>query len=102
MKTSEVKAFREKLLLEQQNICALCRTPITKNACLDHDHSSGKVRGVLHHGCNTFLGFLENGFRRKMNSITDERLFGILKNYYSYVNTLRNVDYPEKRNKKIK
>ena len=40
-------------------ICPLCRTRPAK--VVDHDHSTGKVRGVLCHGCNASLGhFLDD------------------------------------------
>ncbi len=31
---------------------------------LDHDHSTGFVRGVLDRGCNSLLGKVENNYRR--------------------------------------
>jgi hypothetical protein len=42
----------------------LCGLPIVKKPCLDHDHSTGAVRGVLHNGCNALLGKLENNAAR--------------------------------------
>lgn len=43
IKQSEIKVYREKLLKEQNNICPLCKTKISKQeATLDHDHETGK------------------------------------------------------------
>lgn len=43
-------------MLERQNgCCAICPKELTK-PCVDHDHETGAVRGLLCHGCNTLLG----------------------------------------------
>lgn len=42
--------------------CAVCRErPVGRFAalCVDHDHKTGAVRGMLCHGCNTALGMLK-------------------------------------------
>ncbi len=41
--------------LKQRGICALCPRPAT---CIDHDHSSGRFRGLLCRQCNAALGTL--------------------------------------------
>lgn len=43
---------------EQQGKCAICKEePKTKRGLhVDHDHETGKVRGLLCHGCNVALG----------------------------------------------
>jgi hypothetical protein len=63
LKQSEVSVIRERLIVQQGGRCALCQLPITKPV-LDHDHSTGAVRGALHNGCNALLGKLENNYRR--------------------------------------
>ena len=48
------------MLSEQSGVCAICgQVPSGKRTRLavDHDHETGKVRGLLCHGCNTMLGF---------------------------------------------
>ena len=48
-------------MLEQQGgHCALCPA-VPKRASLhvDHDHVTGRVRGILCSGCNRVLGFIE-------------------------------------------
>ena len=51
----------EQSLFESQGrACALCKCREVKGRnlhwCVDHDHQTGKVRGVLRSNCNTMLG----------------------------------------------
>lgn len=52
----------EKLLAAQAGLCAICRRPQQrhghKNLHVDHDHNTGKVRGLLCWKCNTTLGLV--------------------------------------------
>ena len=43
---------------KQERCCAICKTrdPNKGQWCTDHDHDSGKVRGILCHHCNRALG----------------------------------------------
>jgi hypothetical protein len=59
----------EKLLVAQNNVCAICQKPETtidknKNAprslAVDHCHSSGMVRGLLCGSCNKGLGLFKD------------------------------------------
>ncbi len=52
----------EEMLASQEGKCAICgtTTPWPKgkyqNFCIDHDHESGKIRGLLCGSCNPGLG----------------------------------------------
>lgn len=50
----------EIMLLAQNNCCALCGETFQKGkkreVYLDHDHNTGKVRGLLHQNCNAGIG----------------------------------------------
>lgn len=53
----------EAMLEKQNNACALCLTPqiqLLVKLSVDHRHSDGKVRGLLCHPCNTFLGLIQD------------------------------------------
>lgn len=51
----------ERLLASQGGVCAICGGPQTgKNWHVDHDHATGKVRGILCSGCNTGLGAMRD------------------------------------------
>ncbi len=62
---------RRQMLREQDDKCKICNSDIHFDgtsrqyaACIDHCHSTGKVRGILCGNCNTWVGFVEN---RKIN-----------------------------------
>lgn len=46
----------EALLVAQGHRCAICGEPYNGSLCVDHDHSSGVVRGLLCNECNIALG----------------------------------------------
>ena len=45
----------DKLLLEQNGLCAICLEQMHL-PYVDHCHSTGTIRGLLCHNCNTVLG----------------------------------------------
>jgi hypothetical protein len=52
-----------KMIRTQRNVCAICRVPIVygerkNNFHIDHDHLTGRVRGILCPTCNVGLGKL--------------------------------------------
>lgn len=48
---------REAMYFEQDGNCLICG--IKEAVAVDHDHSSGAIRGLLCHSCNTTLSYLE-------------------------------------------
>lgn len=49
----------EQLCESQDNKCAVCRAPLSfepKRPAVDHDHTSGQIRGLLCEACNQGLG----------------------------------------------
>jgi hypothetical protein len=86
LKTTQVKEHRETLLQEQKGLCGLCGEPISpEEAVLDHNHKSGRVRKVLHRGCNVIEGVIANNAVR--NRISTERLKAICENLIPYLLT---------------
>lgn len=57
----------QKLLQAQDGVCAVCKQPERRRSrgrvlplCVDHDHATGAVRGLLCSRCNTALGMAED------------------------------------------
>jgi hypothetical protein len=53
------------LLEEQEWRCAICRTDqagptVSHSLCVDHDHATGHIRGLLCHDCNVAIGRLKD------------------------------------------
>ena len=46
----------EKLFLQQRGVCAICRQRMAR--AVDHDHATGRVRGLLCFACNKGIGLL--------------------------------------------
>lgn len=51
-------ADHARLLADQAGVCAICRMPgrTARGLDVDHDHLTGRVRGLLCHPCNLGLG----------------------------------------------
>lgn len=60
--------FRRKLHKEQGGLCPLCNKPIDLRikgeGAIDHDHDTGRVRGLLHRSCNAAEGKVANAAGR--------------------------------------
>lgn len=55
--------FYNDMLLNQNSNCAICkinRIELNKDLCVDHNHSTGKIRGLLCHKCNSGLGLFQD------------------------------------------
>jgi len=87
LKWSEIKTVRERLIIEQNNICPICKKPMEKPV-LDHYHrkklgGSGKIRGVLCFSCNAYIGPMEN--RAKRHYIDQGDIPTVLRNTADYL-----------------
>lgn len=65
------------LLKQQNNGCAICgiTSPSIYNKrvryfCVDHNHSTGQVRGLLCHYCNTGIGYFKDNIEYLFKAIT--------------------------------
>lgn len=85
LKYKEIKTYREEQLQHQSYKCALCGEIIQDDAVLDHCHKTGKLRQVLHRGCNSMLGKIENNMPR--SQMTIDRLKTFAERLVSYMET---------------
>jgi len=56
----------QQLLIAQNNLCVICNKPQPgrKALAIDHDHRTGKIRGLLCSWCNRAVGYLEDSAER--------------------------------------
>lgn len=63
----------EKMLAEQENKCAICKTSdpgeYHGKFCVDHNHKTKEVRGLLCHNCNSALGNFYDNVSHLQNAI---------------------------------
>ena len=56
-------AGQKELILKSQNgCCGICGVPFLpkERICIEHNHDTNKIRGLVHTNCNTGLRFIEN------------------------------------------
>jgi len=53
---------------KQDGRCAICHVEMDK-PCVDHDHKTGRVRGLLCTQCNTGLGMFKDSIRNLASAI---------------------------------
>ena len=79
------REYAEQLLeLKRKGICECCggEIPNSKSAHIDHNHKTGKVRGVVCLSCNITFGHIEN----KPNNVKPE-------NWYDKKGKLHHLDW---------
>lgn len=65
------------LLIRQKGLCAICKQPSkdmmkgkVKALAVDHDHKTGKIRGLLCKNCNVGLGSFADSVKNLKEAIT--------------------------------
>jgi hypothetical protein len=59
------------MLKSQDNKCAVCKNDFEQNdkICIDHNHNTNQVRGLLCHNCNIILGMANDNKEILQNAI---------------------------------
>jgi recombination endonuclease VII len=59
----------DRRLIRQGGVCKLCRIPKPdETLCVDHDHATGRTRGLLCRKCNSGLGHLDDSLGRVLRA----------------------------------
>lgn len=65
---SGMRAYAHRMHKEQDGKCPLCNYPIDLTikgeGVIDHDHDTGRIRGLLHRSCNAAEGKIANAAAR--------------------------------------
>lgn len=65
------RAGYDRMLMEQHGVCAICGgTDGTRKLAVDHDHETGRVRGLLCTRCNVGLGYFRDARNVLENAIS--------------------------------
>ena len=81
--------MREKIIAEQAGKCWLCEIDLkTVVPCLDHDHETGFIRGVLCGNCNGIEGKIHNLARRAKRDKTKYDYITKLLRYWDFFSEL--------------
>lgn len=84
----QVPIVKAQIIKLQGGICPLCKRGLTvETGCMDHDHVTGRVRGVLCRGCNGAEGKIKNAVARYGGAATD--LVDFLVNLAEYIGHYR-------------
>mgnify|MGYP003334931006 CR=1 FL=1 len=65
LRTKDIPAIRDEIASRQKFFCAICSCDLLGMIrCLDHNHETGAIRGVLCLNCNQIEGKVKNLARR--------------------------------------
>ena len=83
LKAKDIPATRLRLMHMQGGTCLLCNIPLANNnPCLDHDHQTGRIRGVLCGNCNGIEGKIFNLARRAKRERTPAEFVASVLSYW--------------------
>lgn len=94
----QIPAVRAKMAKAQDNLCALCGKPFTPKdgPALDHDHTTGLVRAVLHRSCNGVEGrILKLAQRAHAGLPARDYIIGLAEYYKTHETPQTNLIHPE-------
>ena len=74
------KYIRKLFYDAQDGICPICLKPLSGKISLDHDHSTGEPRGLLHQQCNMKVAQIET-HTKKLNYIISRQLEARIREY---------------------
>lgn len=59
------------MFVDQNGVCAICKkSPVNnRRLCVDHNHETGKIRGLLCDNCNLMLGNADDNINTLTNAI---------------------------------
>lgn len=88
LKTNQIQQVKEMFLEKQQYICPLCTISLREmpsvNICLDHDHHTGMVRGVLCRNCNSMEGKISRAITRAKRTLSVVEYLRRLQEYWAF------------------
>ena len=74
------KYIRKLFYDAQSGICPICDKPLTSKISLDHDHTTGEPRALLHQRCNLKVAQIET-HTKKLNYIISRQLEARIREY---------------------
>ena len=88
LKAKDIPALRAAIALDQNGKCWICSIDLGGEikACLDHDHKTGRVRGVLCGNCNGIEGKVNNLSNRGKRDLTKMEFLDRIMAYWSLHN----------------
>jgi hypothetical protein len=90
LKPKEIAGLRDKVILQQDGKCWLCDIDLkTVTPCLDHDHETGRIRGVLCQNCNGIEGKIKNLANRAKRDKTRYDFVNKILDYWNYFSALQ-------------
>jgi hypothetical protein len=58
------------MMSRQNGLCALCgQPPQATRLAVDHDHITGKIRGLIHRKCNVGLGMFDDDIEKLKRAV---------------------------------
>lgn len=101
LKPRDLPQWRMRQLAAQGGMCKLCSCSLdASDAVADHDHKTGFMRGVLHRGCNAWLGKTENSIR--INRLQNSIVHLVSSRVFDYMHATLDIYHPSFRTEEEK
>lgn len=106
LKYKDIPRVKKEITYIQDGLCAICKRQLdmlkNRDICLDHNHKTGRIRGVLCRSCNAIEGkvrklYIRMGLR-KAGIPYEDLLCGLFN--YCYIDEL-DIIHPKFKEKKV-